>query len=207
MICYRTVSWSKFCALYIGKKEQMTSDVISWGDKAYALLVFWVESHNATWNSNTGPIRAGNHLGGAILLSFAVECALKASLEAEGSQITRNLMIHSLHKLFGKLSPTARTKTSNVYRTLMDVDKDSRLRTASIDSLADCLKHHDRSFKNWRYNIGQAEKFYPVPMTYSCVSLLTFIYPSKSFSVGSASSTNSEVSGGKVTLSGEHGKT
>ena len=185
----------------------MTSDVISWGDKAYTLLAFWAESHNATWNSNTGHIRAGNHLGGAILLSFAVECALKASLDAEGSQITRDLRIHNLHRLFGKLSPTAKTKTSNVYRTLIDADKDSRLRTASIDSLTACLKNHDRSFKNWRYNIGQAGKFYPIPMTYACVSLLTFIYPHKSFSVGSASSTNSEVVGGKVTFSREQGET
>ena len=183
----------------------MTPDVIPWGVKASSLLSFWVEAHNATWDSSTAPIWAGNQVGGAILLSFAVECALKANLEAEGNQIIKDLMIHDLHKLFGKLSQPTKIKTSKVYRTLIGADADSRLRIASIDSLAACLKNHDRSFKNWRYNIGKAGKFYPIPMAYTCVSLLTFIYPSTSFSVGSATSTRSEVVGGKVTLERQGG--
>ena len=161
---------------------------ISWGEKAFVLLTFWTKGHNATWNSNDGYIVAGNHLGGAILLSFVVECALKASLEAEGCPITKDLRTHDLHRLFCKLSSGTKTKTSNVYRTLMGKDRDSRLRVASIDTLAACLKNHDQSFKDWRYNIEEAGKFYPVPMSYASVALLTLVYPDKTFSVGSGTS-------------------
>ena len=126
----------------------MTSSIISWEEKACSLLSFWTESHNATWNSNDGYILAGNHIGGAILLSFALECALKASLNAEGSPITKDLRIHNLHRLFCKLSPTTKKKASNIYRILISADKDSRLRIASIDTLTGCLKNHDRSFKD-----------------------------------------------------------
>lgn len=185
----------------------MASDIISWGEKACVLLSFWLKCHNTTWNSNDGYILAGNHLGGAILLSFAVECALKASLDAEGSPITKDLKIHNLHRLFCKLSPTTKKNTSNIYRILINADKDSRLRIASIDTLSACLKNHDRSFKDWRYNIEQAGTFYPVPMAYASVSLLTFIYPHKTFSVGSATSPDCLVLDGKVTFSKEQNET
>ena len=181
----------------------MVSDIISWEEKACILLSYWTECYNSTWNSDDGYISVGNYLGGAILLSFVVECALKASLNAEGSSITKDLRIHNLHRLFRKLSPTTKTKTSNVYRILIGADKDSRLRISSIDTLTACLKNHDRSFKDWRYNIGQAGTFYPIPMFYASVSLLTFIYPDRTFSVGSATSPNFLVLDGKVTLSKE----
>ena len=126
----------------------MASRKLLWEEKACTLLSFWTVSHNATWDNNDGYIVAGNHLGGAILLSFAVECALKATLEAEGGPIKKDLRIHNLHRLFGKLPLATKTKTSKVYRILMGADKDSRLRIASIDTLAACLKNHDRSFKD-----------------------------------------------------------
>ena len=178
----------------------MTSDTISWEEKACVLLSFWAESHNATWNSNDGYVKAGSQIGGAILLSFALECALKASLNAEGSPITRDLRIHNLHSLFCKLSPTTKKKASNIYRILIDADRDSRLRIASIETLTGCLKNHDRSFKDWRYNTEQAGKFYPALMSYASVSLLTLICPHQTFSVGSGTSPTHLVRNGEVTL-------
>lgn len=176
----------------------MASDIISWEEKASVLLSFWTKCHNETWDSNDGYISAGRDIGGALLLSFAVECALKASLNAEGSPITKKLQTHDLHRLFSKLSPTTKTKTSNVYRILIRADEDCRLRIASISTLTACLRNHDQSFKDWRYNIGQAGTFYPVPMAYASISLLTFIYPEKTFSVGSATSPSYLVRDGKV---------
>lgn len=176
----------------------MASDTVLWEEKASVLLSFWTECHNATWDSDDGYISAGRSMGGALLLSFAVECALKATLDAEGSPIKKDLRIHDLHRLFSKLSPTTKTKTSNVYRILIGADEDCRLRTASISTLTACLRNHDQSFKNWRYNIGQAGRFYPVPMAYASVSLLTFIYPERTFSVGSATSPSYLVRDGEV---------
>ena len=177
----------------------MPSDIISWEEKACVLLSFWAESHNATWNSNDGYVRAGSQIGGAILLSFALECALKASLCAEGTPITRDLEIHNLHKLFRKLSPATKTKASSIYQTLIEADKDSRLRIPSISTLTGCLKNHDRSFKDWRYNTEQAGKFYPALMSYASVSFLTFTCPDGTFSVGSATSLGFLVLDGEVT--------
>ncbi len=76
------------------------SDIVSWGDKAKCLLTFVKESHNATWKSEDSLVNAGRMTGNAILMAFAVECALKALLEVEGKRITRRLQKHDLHKLF-----------------------------------------------------------------------------------------------------------
>ena len=78
----------------------MASVVIPWGDKSKILGAFWASAHNATWNSDNDFARLGGYIGGAILLSFAVECAIKGLLEAEGKPITKELKKHNLSQLF-----------------------------------------------------------------------------------------------------------
>ena len=176
----------------------MPSDIIPWGDKARSLIAFWVEAHNSTWKSDDGLVRAGGHLGGALVLSFAVECAIKALLEMEGKPITKKLWIHHLHKLFHKLSPETRNKASNVYQSLLKAERDIRVHIPPVNSLSACLKTHDDSFVEWRYSIGAATKFFPVPVAYACVSLLTLVYPDQKIVIGSSTSLETELAGGKV---------
>ena len=176
----------------------MASDMIPWGDKARSLIAFWVKAHNATWKSDEDLVRVGGHVGGAIVLSFAVECAIKALLEAEGKPITKKLWTHDLHELFQKLSPETRNKASDVYQSLIKAERDLLVHTPPVNSLIACLKTHDDSFMEWRYNIGAATKFFPVLVSYACVSLLTFVYPAQTFVIGSSTSVEMEVMGGKA---------
>ena len=167
------------------------------GGKASALLSFWVVAHNASWNSEESIVRAGNGIGGAILLSFAVECALKASLVSEGKNIGRGQMTHDLSRLFKDLTHQTRTNAKRVYADIFGAERDPGLYEArSIQSLKACLRNHDRSFKRWRYNLLEAGRFYAVPMAYACVALLTWVYPSRTFTTGSATSSTLRVRGG-----------
>ena len=162
------------------------------------MLGYAMAAHNATWQSDEGYLRAGSMAGGAILLSFSGECALKALLEKEGKLITRSLWTHDLYKLFIGLETKTRTKASNIYEAFVDAEGDVRVHKPPMDSLILCLKNHDDAFVNWRYNIGNAGKFYPVPMMYAAIALLTFVYPKKSFVLGCATSFETEVIGGKT---------
>ena len=182
-------------------KERMglsAPDIISWGNKAQSLLAFARETHNATWNSDVALIRVGSMSGRAILLSFAVECAVKALLESKGTKITKKLRKHNLYELFGELSPKTKETTSSVYRSLLMTDADNRIHSEETNSLNACLQNHDSAFVNWRYHIGRAGKFYPVAMIYACVSLLTFVFPDQKFMVGSLTSSVTEVLGGSA---------
>ena len=132
------------------------NDVISWGEKAQAMFGYAMAAHNAIWRSDEGYLRAGSMAGGAILLSFSVECALKALLEKEGKLITRSLWTHDLYKLFIGLETKTRTKASNVYEAFVESEGDVRVHKPPMDSLILCLKNHDDAFVNWRYNIGNA---------------------------------------------------
>ena len=176
----------------------MASDIIPWGDKARGLLTFWVKAYNATWNSDDVLIRAGGYVGGALVLSFAVECAIKALLEAKGKPITKKLWTHNLYKLFRELPPETRVKASNIYQSIIKKENDIRAHAASVNNLIACLKTHDDSFMEWRYRIKMTTKFSPVLMSYACISLLTIIYPEVRFSVSSSTSSEMEVVGGKV---------
>ena len=176
----------------------MASVVIPWGDKSKILCAFWASAHNATWNSDNDFARLGGYIGGAILLSFAVECAIKGLLEAEGKPITKELRKHNLAQLFQELHQETREKASNVYQSILTKDNDVRLQTAPVRSLAACLETHDNSFMEWRYGIDLQTKFIPVVMAYANISLLTLLYPEQKFTTGSATSSEIEVAGGKV---------
>ena len=172
------------------------TDIVAWGDKARSLLKFATEAHNATWDSDDGLVQAGSSLGGALLLSFAVECALKALLEAQGTKITKDLKIHGLYKLYAKLGAKTHRQVSIVYESLVSSDRDEGLRVAAAATLKGCLRNHDNSFKRWRYDVGNAGRFYPFAMICACVSMSTLVYPTQNFSVGSLTSPRIEVLGG-----------
>ena len=164
------------------------SDIVAWGDKARSLLSFATEAHNATSDSRDGLVRAGGSLGGALLLSFAAECALKALLESQGTKITTDLKIHGLHKLYAKVGLEIQRRAAIVYEQMVGSDRDERLRTAATATLAGCLRNHDSSFKRWRYDVANAGRFYPFPMICACISMLTLVYPKQTFAVGSRTS-------------------
>ena len=175
------------------------ADDDTWGGKASALLGYWVVAHNVSWNSKEAIVRAGNRIGGALLLSFAVECALKASLVADGKPIGSGRRTHDLSRLFGDLSHESRARATRVYKDLLAAEEDPRLHDAhAIRSLKVCLRNHDRSFQRWRYNLLQAGRFYVVPMAYACVALLTWLYPSNTFTTGSATSSTLLVREGRI---------
>lgn len=135
-------------------------------------------------------------MGGAILLTFSVECALKALLEKEGKRITGNLWIHDVYKLFNKLEPKTRADASAVYVEFVNAEIDPRVHKPPSNSLDSCLQNHAQTFTNWRYDVRNAGKFYRVPMVYAAVSLLTFANPDRTYWVGSATSSRTGVIGG-----------
>ena len=175
------------------------TDIVAWGDKSRCLLAFAVQAHNATWDSHDVVVKLGHGVGSALLLSFAVECALKALLETEGTPITKDLQIHRLHKLFLNLEPATQAKVSDVYEHLIESETDPRILGPTTKSLGACLESHDNAFKAWRYDVGNAGAFYPAAMTYACVSLLTLVFPDLKFVVGSLTSSRMEVLGANAT--------
>ena len=106
------------------------------------------------------------------------------------------LQIHRVRGLYDRLEPDTKARASNVYESVLKSDRDDRLRAATTNTLAGCLKSHDDAFKQWRYNLAEARGFYPYPMICACVSLLTTVYPTRTFTVGSATSARIEVVGG-----------
>lgn len=173
-------------------------DVITWVEKADALLSFWTVAHNATWNSSNGLISGGQMIGGAILLTFVNECALKALLEKEGKEITGSLKIHDVYTLFKELEPKTRTDASAIYAKLIQAEKDVRVHRKPVNDLACCLQNHARTFTNWRYEIVNAGKFYHMPMIYAASSFLTLANPTRTYSVRSATSPVTEILAGKI---------
>ena len=182
------------------------ADIFPWSEKARCLLAFCAEAHNATWDSTNGYVSAGSGFGQGILLSFAVECGLKAMLEKTGIPITRKLHKHKLGYLFGRLPPECRAMVANVYKELSNAERDQRVRVSPAKDLAACLRHHDDAFTEWRYAITDSSKFFPVQMMWACVSLLTYLYPTQDFSVKSATSLKSEVVGGRVQVQRDSSK-
>lgn len=174
------------------------ADIFPWSEKARCLLAFCAEAHNATWDSTDGFVSAGRGFGQGILLSFAVECALKAMLEKNGIPISRKLQKHKLAYLFRRLPPERRGHVANVYNELMNTERDQRVQFPPVNDLVACLRHHDNAFTEWRYEIRDSSKFFPVQMMWVCVSLLTYLYPAQSFSVKSATSLGCVVIGGRV---------
>ena len=182
------------------------SNIISWQEKALCIFSFAVAAHNATWNNKDTFVRVGGALGGGIVMSFAVECALKAMLEKNRIQPKK---IHNLYSLFNELPQDIQAKLAGVYGQLLAGEKDKRVHTPPINSLGGCLKHHDNAFKEWRYEVKGNSKFYPVLMTYVCASLLTnltcmrhFInplqFPEKNVEIASSTSYIYEILDGDV---------
>ena len=180
------------------------SDIVSWSQKADALLSFWTVAHNETWNSENPLISAGQMIGGAILLTFTVECALKALIEQESKKITGMLRTHDVHVLFRELEPETRAKASRVYLKLVEAEGDTRVHRHPTDDLDSCLQNHATTFTNWRYDLKSAGKFYHVPMIYAAISLLTVANPAKTYSAGSATSLITEVTGGTTKRRDSH---
>ena len=168
-----------------------------WKYKAKCLIEFAIKSHNATWKTDSPSMQLGRMVGVALMVSFSIECALKALLEENGVPITRNLWKHNLHMLFSKLPPIARTKASSVYKSIIQMEQNSRVRNTPADSLESCLEAHDNAFYDWRYRTGYG-KFYPGPMMYACISLLTILFPNDEFTTGSGTSPAIKVKGGKI---------
>lgn len=174
------------------------SDAISWADKAEALLAYEMTAHNSTRNSENGLVRAGGMAGGAIILSLVAEFALKALLETGGKQITEGLQTHDLYRLFTELHVRTRNKASTVYADFVNSEGDVRVHKPPTDTLITCLKAHDKAFMRWRYDLENAGRFYPMPMRYAAISLLTLANPERSYEVGSASSVPLKVINGKT---------
>lgn len=146
-------------------------DIFSWRDKAQCLFSFAAVAHNATWNHEDNFVRAGKTMGNGIMMSFAVECALKATLAENNIQPAR---IHNLHSLFCRLPQNFQARVVRVYEELVAAEKDKRVHVPPLNNLRTCLKHHDSAFKEWRYEIKDSSRFYPGPMIWVCASLLTF---------------------------------
>ena len=180
----------------------LSDDMVEWSQKAEALLSFHTDAHNATWNSNDGLIRAGAMVGGAILVTFAAECALKSLLVKEGKAISGDLRTHDVHKLFNELDSTSRADASAIYTEFIKAERDLRVNKPPTNALDTCLQNHAHTFKNWRYDLRNAGKFYHVPMVYATYSLLTFSNPSRTYSVQSGTSPITTVKDG-VILSGQ----
>lgn len=172
------------------------SNIITWQDKALCIFSFAVAAHNATWNNKDTLVKVGGALGGGIVMSFAVECALKAMLENNKIQPKK---IHNLYSLFNELPQDIQVMLAGVYGQLLAGEKDNRVHTPPINSLGGCLKHHDNAFKEWRYEVKGNSKFYPVLMTYVCASLLTFLFPKINIEVASSTSCKYEILDGEVT--------
>ena len=66
--------------------------------------------------------------------------------------------------------------------TLFLMEQDSRVRNSPCRTLESCLEAHDNAFYDWRYSI-ESGKFYPGPMMYVCISLLTILFPEDEFLV------------------------
>ena len=180
----------------MNRKNVETKDIVSWTQKAEALISFWVEAHNATWDSDNALVRGGQVIGAAVLLTFTVECALKALLEKDGKEITGKLRTHNVHKLYEELEPQARAGASAVYSELVKAETDGRVQMPPTNALGNCLQNHARTFTDWRYDLSNAEDFYHVPMIYAAYSFLTFANPSRTYVVSSATSRVTEVTRG-----------
>lgn len=179
-------------------RNEAMSDIVSWAQKADALLSFCIAAHNATWDSDNVLIRGGGVMGEAIVLTFAVECALKALLEKEGKEITGDLRTHDVHALFEELDPATSADASAVYSKFVTAEMDLRVRKPPTDALDTCLQNHARTFTSWRYDMRNAGNFYYTPMIYAACSLMTFANPTKTYSVKSATSSITDVTGGKT---------
>ena len=155
------------------------SDILSWAQKAEALISFWAAAYNATLDSNDVLVRGGQVIGGAVLLPFAVECALKALLEKAGNEITGDLRTHDVHALFKELDPATSADASGVYSKFVKAETDPRVHRPPTNCLDTCLQNHARTFTNWRYDLRNAGKFYHMPMIYAGYSLLTFANPTR----------------------------
>ena len=173
-------------------------DAIPWKEKARGLLLFAVQAHNATWKSKDPSLQLGRATGIAMATAFAVECSLKGLLVKEGTPITTKLEKHNLHMLFLKLSTGTQTKASSTYKSIIQMEEDSRIQNTPANSLGSCLQIHDNSFTDWRYYIDQAGVYYPVLMLYACMSLLTILFPKQRFTAGSGSSPAIEIVDGKI---------
>ena len=89
------------------------NDIVPWKYKARCLLVFSIKAHNDTWRTGNPSMQFGRAVGISLMLSFSLECALKALLEENDIPITKKLWKHNLHMLFSKLPSKIRTKTSS----------------------------------------------------------------------------------------------
>ena len=174
------------------------ADTIPWADKANSLLAYEITAHNSARGNQDGLVRAGEMAGGAIILSLVAEFALKALLEVEGTQITKGLRTHDLYRLFTELQVRTRNKASRVYSEFVRAESDIRVHRPPTDSLISCLKAHDDAFTKWRYDLGNAGQFYPMPMRYAAISLATFASPQRIYEVRSATSAPLKVVNGKT---------
>ena len=172
------------------------SDIFSWKEKAMCIFSFSAVAHNATWNHEDTFVRVGSALGRGIVMSFAVECALKAMLETNRIQPKKT---HNLCSLFNELPHDMQAKLSGVYGELLNGEKDKRAHLPPLNSLGACLMHHDDSFKEWRYEVKEKSRFYPGPMLHVCAALLTFLFPERIIVVASSTSCIYEILDGKVT--------
>ena len=131
-----------------------------------------------------------------MILTFAVECALKALLEKEGKEIKGDLRTHNVHALFEELESGSRAGASAVYSEFVKAEKDPRVQRPPTDALSTCLQNHSQTFTSWRYDMRNAGKFYHMPVIYAAHAILTFANPTRTYSVKSASSDITEVTGG-----------
>lgn len=170
------------------------TDEPSWGREAEALLAASLVTHSATRSIDNALVRAGGIAGIAMLLSLTVEFALKALLAEEG----KTHRIHNLAGLYDRLSTAAQRNAARVYAELVQAEHDERVHKAPVDRLETCLGAHDDAFTKWRYDVSNADRLYPAPLWYVAVSLLTFAHPDRTYVVGSATSHQTEVTGGKT---------
>ena len=175
-----------------------SSNIIPWADRAIALYAFAVHAGNAARETDEVMVRAGSMVGGPIMLSFAVECAVKALLESDGKRISQGLRKHDLHELFQELRDETQASAVSVYASIVAAEKDRRVHVAPLNDLRACLKHHADAFMTWRYHTGSDARFYPVGMTYACVSLLTLAHPGQKFGIASESLPLMDIKNGRV---------
>ena len=175
-----------------------SSNIVPWADKAIALYAFAGHAGNSAREKGDGMARAGSMVGGAIMLSFAVECAIKALLESEGKRISKRLRKHDLHELFQELCDETQANAVLVYASIVAAEKDRRVHVAPLNDLRACLKHHADAFMTWRYYTGSDARFYPVGMSYACVSLLTLAHPDRKFGIASRSLPPTDIKNGRV---------
>ena len=100
--------------LGLGLRRQLPAKTLV--AKRFDTLVFAVAAHNAIWEHDDEIVRVGGMMGGGILMSFAVECALKALLDMNKIEPDR---VHNLQSLFGKLPQETQVKLHKVYNELL----------------------------------------------------------------------------------------